>query len=245
MITLTKLDSSLHFPDVEQALDDPNGLLAFAGDLSVERLVKAYSKGIFPWYSHGEPIMWWSPEPRGVMPLKAFSPSKSLQKFARRCGLKVTVNHAFSQVIEACAHIPRNDSGTWITPEMIQAYKNLHAAGHSHSIEIWEDSSNERPNDRKLVGGLYGVVSGKLFCGESMFHHVTNCSKLAFWYLIEYLKTEDAEWIDCQMQNPHLASLGCVEISRATFVQTLAEQTSLSFSKNFWLPKDITDTVKI
>jgi leucyl/phenylalanyl-tRNA--protein transferase len=233
MITLTKLNSNLEFPNIHEALQDPNGLLAFGGDLSCKRLLKAYSLGIFPWYSDGEPVMWWSPDPRGILPIDKFTPSKSLKKFARQQQLSISVNMAFSEVVEACAHAPRNDSGTWITQAMVQAYKTLHEAGHAHSIEVWQGE--------KLVGGLYGVVTGKVFCGESMFHRMANCSKLAFWHLVSLLKTENSRFIDCQMQNPHLASLGCIEVSRKTFQNKLKQEQTQSFSSDFWQPRYLVD----
>ncbi|WP_158969766.1 leucyl/phenylalanyl-tRNA--protein transferase [Paraglaciecola sp. L3A3] len=226
MLTLTQLDKDLIFPRCEYALDEPNGLLAFGGDLSVARLIKAYKNGVFPWYSQGEPILWWSPDPRGILLLDEFKCSKSLAKFSRNCDFQISVNMAFDQVIDSCANVPRNDSGTWITAEMIQAYKNLHNQGHAHSIEIW--------HDQELIGGLYGVAVGKVFCGESMFHTVTNASKLAMLNLVKLLKADGAVFIDCQMQNPHLASLGCMEIPREHFLAKLKQQTEHSFSPSLW-----------
>ena len=231
MLTLTKLDQQLIFPPVDIAHTEPNGLLAFGGDLSAQRLLLAYSSGIFPWFSQDEPIMWWSPNPRGILPLEDFKCSKSLKKFARNCDYQITINHAFDQVIDICADIPRNDSGTWITDEMINAYKNLHRLGHAHSIEVW--------NEDILVGGLYGIIVGKVFCGESMFHKATNASKLAMLSLVELLKSQAAQFIDCQMQNPHLASLGCIEVSRSTFLTMLAEQSQQSFDANMWRPQTL------
>ncbi|MGS2721299.1 leucyl/phenylalanyl-tRNA--protein transferase [Paraglaciecola aestuariivivens] len=233
MLVLTQLDQTLRFPHPTEALEQPNGLLAFGGDLSVKRLLLAYSNGIFPWYGEGEPIMWWSPDPRGVLWLNQFKPSRSLAKFARKTTLKVSLNYAFEEVIEACASIPRNDSGTWITEEMIQAYKNLHQAGHAHSIEVWDNEL--------LVGGLYGVVVGKVFCGESMFHIQTNASKLAFLHLVRLLKSQGAEMIDCQMQNPHLKSLGCEEIERSIFLSKLGEQLTSGFLPGLWQARQLPD----
>jgi leucyl/phenylalanyl-tRNA--protein transferase len=226
MLTLTKLDQQLIFPPTDIALIEPNGLLAFGGDLSAERLLLAYSSGVFPWFSQNEPIMWWSPDPRGILPLDNFKCSKSLKKFARNCDYKVTINSAFDQVIDICAAIPRNDSGTWITNDMINAYKNLHRLSHAHSVEVWSEDI--------LVGGLYGIIVGKVFCGESMFHKAANASKLAMLSLVEYLKSQGAEFIDCQMQNPHLASLGCLEVPRSRFLTMLTEQSQLSFDRDLW-----------
>lgn len=231
MLTLTKLDKQLIFPPADIALIEPNGLLAFGGDLSAERLLLAYSSGIFPWFSQDEPIMWWSPDPRGILPLEHFKCSKSLKKFARNCDYKITINNAFEQVIDICASIPRNDSGTWITADMINAYKNLHILGHAHSVEVW--------NENILVGGLYGIIVGKVFCGESMFHKATNASKLAMLALVELLKSQKAEFIDCQMQNPHLATLGCIEIPRSKFLTLLAEQSQQTFEHGVWQPQTL------
>jgi leucyl/phenylalanyl-tRNA--protein transferase len=231
MLTLTKLDKKLIFPPADIALTEPNGLLAFGGDLSAKRLLLAYSSGIFPWFSKNEPIMWWSPSPRGILPLDNFKCSKSLKKFVRNSDYQVTINNAFEQVIDECATIPRDDSGTWITRDMINAYKNLHRLGHAHSVEVW--------NDNVLVGGLYGVIVGKVFCGESMFHKATNASKLAMLSLVELLKSQAAEFIDCQMQNPHLASLGCIEVPRDEFLMMLQQQSQQAFDAAVWQPQTL------
>ncbi|GAA0852585.1 leucyl/phenylalanyl-tRNA--protein transferase [Aliiglaciecola litoralis] len=216
MISLPKLDAKIAFPNTEQALGDPNGLLAFGGDLSVNRLLHAYQLGIFPWFSAGEPILWWSPDPRGVIYLDDYSSSKSLNKYIRKTKPKVTINHSFNEVIQQCAMIPRTDSGTWITKHMIEAYQQLHIDGHAHSVEVWEQD--------ELVGGLYGVFVKNTFCGESMFSLQSNASKVALHYLIAFLKQYDVPWIDCQMQNPHLQSLGCVTLPRIEFTHALAQQ---------------------
>lgn len=226
MIKLHQLDNRLTFPAIDHALDEPNGLLAFGGDLSIERLELAYRHGIFPWFSDGEPILWWSPNPRGVMALDDFHCSKSLLKFARTTQLSVTLNHAFSSVIDACASMPRRDDGTWITPLMQDAYKNLHLCGLAHSVEVWDQT--------ELVGGLYGVAVGGVFCGESMFSHVSNASKLAYFYLVEHLKSIGADFIDCQMQNAHLQRLGCREVSREEFLRMLAKSRNTPITKKSW-----------
>jgi leucyl/phenylalanyl-tRNA--protein transferase len=231
MLTLTKLNQQLIFPPPDMAHSEPNGLLAFGGDLSAKRLLLAYSSGIFPWFSQDEPIMWWSPDPRGILPLDNFKCSKSLKKFARNCDYHITINSAFDQVIDICAAIPRNDSGTWITDDMLNAYKNLHQLGHAHSVEVWSEDD--------LVGGLYGITVGKVFCGESMFHKATNASKLAMLSLVELLKSQAAEFIDCQMQNPHLGSLGCIEVSRDRFLTMLQEQSIESFDTDVWQPQTL------
>ena len=145
--------------------------------------------------------------------------------------ITITINNAFDQVIDICATIPRNDSGTWITDDMVNAYKNLHKLGHAHSVEVWSEDI--------LVGGLYGIIVGKVFCGESMFHKVTNASKIAMLSLVKLLKSQDAEFIDCQMQNPHLASLGCIEVTRARFLTMLQQQSQQSFKKDVWQPQTL------
>ncbi|WP_133470297.1 leucyl/phenylalanyl-tRNA--protein transferase [Paraglaciecola marina] len=230
MLTLTKLNSKLQFPNTDFALEDPNGLLAFGGDLSPKRLLLAYSQGIFPWFSQDEPIMWWSPNPRGVLPLDKFNCSKSLAKFARNCSYAVSVNKNFNEVIDACATTPRNDSGTWITQQMVNAYKLLHTEGHAHSIEVWDQQQN-------LVGGLYGVLVGKVFCGESMFHRATNASKLAFMNLVKLLQANQCNFIDCQMQNPHLESLGCIEVPRSEFLKLLEKDSKKRMHESEWIPR--------
>ncbi|MBU2877194.1 leucyl/phenylalanyl-tRNA--protein transferase [Aliiglaciecola lipolytica] len=228
MISLHKLDACVTFPSPHEALADPNGLLAFGGDLSVARLVSAYQHGIFPWFSEGEPILWWSPDPRGVVFTEKYKSSKSLLKHIRKTNPKVTVNERFNDVIDACSNAPRKDSGTWITAHMINAYKALHKAGYAHSIEVW--------NDKQLIGGLYGVFVNNVFCGESMFSLQTNASKVAFHYLVNLMRTNSVELIDCQMQNPHLATLGCEEIPRATFLRLLSSAAEKQTS-NSWTPR--------
>lgn len=232
MIELFQLDKSLHFPPPAHALTDPPGLLAFGGDLSVNRLLHAYQQGIFPWFSVNEPILWWSPDPRGILPLDNFSVSKSLRKFIRKTSLRVTVNQRFDEVIYACAKVKRQSSGTWITDDMINAYIELHRCGSAHSIEVWDDE--------ELVGGLYGVTPGNVFCGESMFHYATNASKLAMFYLVELLRQNGCEFIDCQLQNDHLASLGCIEIPRAEFLNKLKEAVKHPMDQSLWLPRELT-----
>lgn len=224
-----KLDQRLQFPDPTLALLDPNGLLAFGGDLTVARLLLAYSNGIFPWFSQGEPILWWSPDPRGILELDEFICSKSLAKLARSKRYQVTLNTDFDAVIRHCASVPRDINGTWITEQMIQAYMAMHRAGHAHSVEVWDK--------QELVGGLYGVSIGKIFCGESMFHLRNNTSKLAFFHLVHYLKEMAFELIDCQLQNPHLASLGVKEIPRSQFLSRLKPAVASSVGSDCWQKK--------
>ena len=206
------LSDDLVFPPVELA--DSNGLLAIGGDLLPERLILAYKSGIFPWYNEGEPIVWYSPNPRMVLFPKKIISSKSMRKIIRMGKFTMTFNQNFSEVIDQCKNINRNDqNGTWITQEMKVAYQKLHELGFAKSVEVWESN--------KLVGGLYGIDLGNIFCGESMFSKVNNASKIAFIYLIKKLEKENYSLIDCQVYNDHLASLGAEEIPRNEFVKML------------------------
>lgn len=211
----------LSFPDPEQALNDPNGLLAIGGDLSLERLRAAYSLGIFPWYESGQPILWWSPNPRMVLFPDELHVSKSLQKLLSKNIYKVSFNLNFPAVILACANQRgKNRNGTWITDEMQQAYINLHNAGWAHSVEVWDD--------KDLVGGLYGIAMGKTFFGESMFSKQDNASKIAFVYLVKSLKDKNFKLIDCQVSSPHLAGLGARELKRESFIKHLKKDLTLN-----------------
>jgi leucyl/phenylalanyl-tRNA--protein transferase len=223
------------FPSLEIALEEPNGLLAAGADLSATRLVDAYSSGIFPWYSDDDPILWWSPDPRTVFDISLFKPSKSLCRYVKQTDLTVTLNHAFEQVIEECA-APRNDhpinggaNGTWITSQIKQAYCQLHQLGKAHSVEVWQGS--------QLVGGIYGVSLGKLFCGESMFSRVTNGSKIALASLIGYIKPHGFPLLDSQVENPHLMSLGAINITRNDYMKTLKEVIHLKVEPDLWQTK--------
>ncbi|MBT1449372.1 leucyl/phenylalanyl-tRNA--protein transferase [Glaciecola sp. XM2] len=220
MIELFKLDQELSFPSVSLALKEPNGLLAFGGDLSPERLMKGYREGIFPWFSEGEPLLWWSPDPRGVIFLDDFEPSKSLRKSLRKQGFTVTMNMAFNAVIEHCSKVPRHPinvdnvqhaNTTWITNSMVLSYQTLHEQGFAHSVEVWGE-------DNTLVGGLYGIGINGAFCGESMFHLQTDASKAALWALVTQMRQFGLQFIDCQMVNPHLETLGCIDIPREKFL---------------------------
>ncbi len=206
------LSKDIVFPPVHLANKD--GLLAIGGDLSLERLLLAYKSGIFPWYNQGEPIIWYSPDPRMVLFPNQLKISKSMKKLIRKNEFNITFNQNFSEVISHCKSIPRNDqAGSWITDEMQQAYINLHKNGYAKSVEVWQNDA--------LVGGLYGIDLGTIFCGESMFSKVSNSSKLAFIYLIDKLKNEKYRLIDCQVYNKHLASLGAQEIPREEFLTYL------------------------
>lgn len=205
------------FPPVEHA--SPEGLLAIGGDLSSRRLLDAYRHGIFPWYSAGQPILWWSPDPRAVLYPDRLKISRSLRKTLRRRAFTVTFDHAFEAVIQACAQ-PRvvdgtRNSGTWITREMKAAYIELHRAGYAHSVETWSGS--------RLVGGLYGIALGRGFFGESMFHRKTDASKVALVGLVQLLSRWGFHFIDCQLTSDHVLSLGAVEIPRPRFLTKLAK----------------------
>jgi leucyl/phenylalanyl-tRNA--protein transferase len=207
-----RLTNELYFPPIEFA--SPEGILAFGGDLSPERLLLAYKSGIFPWFNIDEPIIWWSPDPRMVLFLDEFKVSKSMRNILNRDVFKVTFNQGFSAVIRNCQKIVRpGQDGTWISEQMINAYEKLHELGYAKSIEVWQDEV--------LVGGLYGVDLGHVFCGESMFSNVSNASKVAFISLVNQLKSQDYQLLDCQVYNEHLESLGCREIAREDFVGVL------------------------
>jgi leucyl/phenylalanyl-tRNA--protein transferase len=203
------------FPPVERALRRPNGLLAAGGDLSPQRLLAAYRQGIFPWYSQGEPILWWSPDPRMVLFPQELKISRSLAKRLRNAGFEVTADRAFHKVIEACAEPRAGQPGTWITGEMKLAYCRLHEMGVAHSIESWLDG--------RLVGGLYGVALGRMFFGESMFSRVSDASKVALVHLVRFLQPAGFAMIDCQMRTALLGSLGAREIPRAQFTRQVKE----------------------
>ena len=206
-------EDSVAFPEVGEALTEPNGLLAVGGDLSPERLVNAYASGIFPWFDSGQPILWWSPDPRAVLFTGDIHISRSLRRSQRRHGFNVTIDTAFARVVDGCSEPRADSSGTWITPEMREAYIDLHYLGIAHSIEVWKES--------RLAGGLYGVSLGRLFFGESMFHRETDASKVAIVTLCQLLRSAGCPILDCQVPNDHLASLGAVEIPRDAFLDIL------------------------
>ena len=201
------------FPDVTLALRDPDGLLAVGGDLTIERLLAAYRRGIFPWYSGDQPILWWSPDPRSVLFPDKLHISRSLRKSLRKQQFTITFDTVFADVIRACSQPRAGDPGTWITDEMQHAYIRLHQAGYAHSIECWL-------ND-KLVGGLYGIAIGKVFFGESMFSHVTDASKISFVYLVRQLQRWQFELIDCQIETSYLNQFGAKLIARSEFITRL------------------------
>jgi leucyl/phenylalanyl-tRNA--protein transferase len=208
------------FPAVTQALRSPNGLLAAGGDLTTGRLLDAYRHGIFPWFSAGEPILWWSPDPRMVLFPKEFKVSHSLRKTLRNGLHEVRFDNSFEQVMRACAAPREGASGTWIHEEMVSAYCELHRLGYAHSVETWMDG--------ELVGGLYGMALGRMFYGESMFSHKSDASKIALAHLAAQLERWNFGMIDCQMNTPHLASLGAREIPRNEFIARLQDLVNCS-----------------
>jgi len=228
MIVLPQLRADVvdPFPDPRSALTEPNGLLAFGGDLSPERLLAAYRHGIFPWFSAGEPILWWSPDPRCVFRTESLRANRSLRRQLRGRSWRVSVDGAFEAVIRACA-APRGDgSGSWIVPAMIDAYVQLHRLGHAHSVEVWDDA--------RLVGGIYGVAVGRLFCGESMFSAESGGSKVALIALARLLHGWDFPLIDAQVSNPHLLGLGALELPRAAFLAQVRELSLQPFDATAW-----------
>ncbi|WP_306564945.1 leucyl/phenylalanyl-tRNA--protein transferase [Flavobacterium lindanitolerans] len=209
------LSKELFFPPVEEA--NPDGTLAIGGDLSPERLVLAYRSGIFPWFDDDEPILWWSPPERMVLFPDEFKVSKSMRNILNRGIFRVTFNQNFRDVISNCSTISRDgQQGTWISEQMIEAYVKLHEMGIAKSVEVWQDEV--------LVGGLYGIDLGHVFCGESMFSKISNASKVAFVSLVRKLKEENYKLLDCQVHNSHLESLGAREISREDFMAILKDK---------------------
>lgn len=210
------IENDCPFPALSSALTEPNGLIAIGGDLSISRLLVAYQQGIFPWFSHNEPVMWWSPDPRMVLFPNELKISRSLAKTLKNNAFEIRFNTAFREVITACSKKARpGQAGTWITNEIINAYCAMFDAGYAISAETWLEN--------QLVGGCYGIKLGKMFYGESMFHHVNDASKVAFAHLVQALKADGIEMIDCQMKTELLASFGAREISRVEFAQKLAE----------------------
>jgi leucyl/phenylalanyl-tRNA--protein transferase len=210
------LDRHAPFPPLESALAEPNGLLAAGADLSPARLIAAYRHGIYPWYSEGQPLLWWSPDPRMVLFVAEFRRSRSLAKRMRRGDFDVRVDTAFDAVIDACAAAPRpGQRGTWLTAEMIAAYRRMHALGYAHSVEAWRAG--------ELVGGLYGLALGAVFFGESMFARASDASKVCLAALVALLRQHGVTLIDCQQETEHLASMGARPIPRRVFARKLAD----------------------
>jgi leucyl/phenylalanyl-tRNA--protein transferase len=209
------LTANAPFPSVERALRVPNGLLAASDDLSASRLLEAYRLGIFPWFNSGEPVLWWSPDPRMVLVPGEFKISRSLARVLRNHAYEVRCDTAFEQVMRGCAAPRSKHCGTWIHEDIIAAYCELHRMGYAHSVETWVDG--------KLAGGLYGICIGRMFYGESMFSHASNASKIALAHLARQLERWQFGMVDCQMNTPHLASLGAREIPRNEFIARLQE----------------------
>jgi leucyl/phenylalanyl-tRNA--protein transferase len=214
------------FPDVELALKEPDGLLAIGGDLSSTRLISAYERGIFPWYGPGQPILWWSPDPRLVLRPESLHISRSLRKTLRKRAFRVTLDEAFEAVIGHCAGPRENAGGTWITSEMTMAYLELHRQGYAHSVECWQNN--------RLVGGLYGVSIGRVFFGESMFAHTSDASKVALANLAMQLSRWGFPLIDCQVHTPHLESLGAISLPRKEFTRILRAACTLPVPPSPW-----------
>ncbi|WP_350940416.1 leucyl/phenylalanyl-tRNA--protein transferase [Vibrio metschnikovii] len=237
---LTELASdNFDFPSPLLASDEPNGLLAFGGSLHPDRLISAYHNGIFPWYGPGEPILWWSPSPRAVFFPKTFKPAKSVQKFQRKHTYRVSLNHDTARVIELCAAV-RPAEQTWLNADMRSSYQQLAKQGICHSVEVWRDDT--------LAGGLYGIQVGQLFCGESMFSLADNASKIGFWYFCVHFARCGGQLIDCQVMNPHLRSLGAVELPRDQFLDSLlslkqGQVTDHCFQPQ-WLSLTVNDSSK-
>lgn len=209
------ISDDLFFPPVEHS--NSEGILAIGGDLNPERIILAYKSGIFPWFNPGEPVMWWSPNPRMVLFLDEFMPSKSMRNILNRNIFEVTFNQNFREVLLNCKSIKRDgQNGTWITDDMVEAYSKLHDLGIAKSVEVWQNGI--------LVGGLYGIDLGHVFCGESMFATVSNASKVAFVALVNQLKASNYSLLDCQVYNEHLESLGCREIERDIFIKILTSK---------------------
>jgi leucyl/phenylalanyl-tRNA--protein transferase len=225
-----QLTDKLIFPPAELA--EENGLLAIGGNLSTERLLLAYRSGIFPWYSEGDPLLWWSPSPRLVIFPDEFKVPKRLARFIKQQKYKMTMDSAFQQVITSCASASgRQAKGTWIDQDMIKAYTSLHGQGWAHSVECWQNE--------ELVGGLYGIALGKVFFGESMFSHQPNTSKAALIFLVKQLQKWNFDLIDCQLKTEHLMQFGAREIPGSEFQTILAQNTKDIKSLNQWIPNNI------
>lgn len=214
------------FPDPARAEREPDGLLAIGGDLHPRRLLQAYAQGIFPWYSEDQPILWWSPDPRTVLYPEKVHVSRSLRKLLRRGGLSLRIDTAFEAVTRECAAPRADQGGTWLSPEMQIAYQRLHHMGVAHSIELWRQD--------ELVGGLYGLAIGRAFFGESMFSRIASASRVVMVFLCERLERFGYRFLDCQVFNPHLESMGAEEISRARFLDELAAAVSVSEPAAMW-----------
>ncbi len=235
IVWLSAGDAPNSFPRIDQALVEPDGLLAAGGDLSSERLLAAYSQGIFPWYEDGQPILWWSPDPRCVLFPSDFHVAKRLKREITKCHFEITVNQSFDDVVLACAAPRPSQQGTWITDEMMAAYSRLQREGWAHSLEIRDDG--------ELVGGIYGLAIGKVFFGESMFSKASNASKYAFLALARILDNAGFPLIDCQVVSGHLMTLGATTIPRAEFAAVLERSCNPPERFTAWpdLPVSVSD----
>lgn len=224
---LSQLQGGDNFPPTSEALDYPCGLLAVGGDLSAGRLLKAYRRGIFPWYEEPQPVLWWTPDPRSVLFPDRLHVSRSLRRTLRRDWFRLSVDTSFTAVMARCAELRGDGLGTWIGSDMIAAYSDLHAIGHAHSVEV-------RDLDGELVGGLYGIALGRVFFGESMFSTVTDASKVALVALVDILRRGGFKLIDCQVESAHLNSMGARNISRAEFESLLDESVDVPHDPAVW-----------
>jgi len=224
-------DDPSWFPAAELALAEPPGLLAIGGDLAPERLYCAYQQGIFPWFNEDEPVLWWSPDPRAIVLPQDIRQNKSLRKFLKKSEYSVSINLAFERVISGCAEPRADNEGTWILPQMQLGYVQLYKQGKAHSIEVWQDD--------QLVGGLYGVLVGHCFCGESMFSKQANASKLALLILGKLMAQSNHAFIDCQLPNPYLMSMGATLLSRDVFLKKLRLAVETAMPKSTFSPKFI------
>lgn len=228
---LSPTDPPQLFPDVATALREPDGLLAAGGDLSSTRLLAAYARGIFPWFEDGQPILWWSPDPRCVLRPDALHVSRRLRQYLQRSSFTLSFNRAFAAVIRACAGERRSQQGTWITADMIAAYERLHAEGWAHSVEIWDGTI--------LAGGLYGLCIGKVFFAESMFSHRDNASKFAMVALCRELAQRRFALLDCQVVSPHLLTLGATTLPRCEFSATMRTACTPASQFGHWPSKPV------
>ncbi len=227
IVWLSERDSPQAFPPVERALSEPDGLLAAGGDLSPPRLLEAYRRGIFPWYSRGQPILWWCPDPRAVLIPQRLKVSRSLAKTLRNRGFETRVDQSFREVLRYCGSSELRPGGTWLSPEMRAAYLRLHKLGYAHSVETWREG--------QLVGGLYGIALGRVFFGESMFSLGRDASKVALKRLCDELVAREYHLIDCQMATPHLMSLGAELIPRMEFIELLSAHVGDELTAREWL----------
>lgn len=225
-------DSNQAFPPPETAFTEPNGLLCAGGDLSTERLLMAYRQGIFPWYEEGQPVLWWSPDPRCILQFEDLHVSRSMQRLLKRKAFRFAFDQAFTATVAACAAPRARSHGTWITPDMARAYTTLHRLGYAHSIEVYDGDL--------LVGGLYGVTMGRCFFGESMFSRRADASKAAFIVLARHLHHWNYALLDCQVTNPHLLTLGAREVPRDTFLSILSSSVEQPSGASWSLVDELT-----